>query len=128
MLRAYDSCELCPPALEPFLAFDLLALGRFLEVRVDPRSLGLQELELCEAALVVDRDGGAVMDGPLDVVHADVVAEDGPGVRIGLLERRPGEPDEGRMWQGVAHVPGEAIDEVVLATVSLIGNDHDVAT
>ena len=66
------------------------------------------------------------MDRALDVVDADVVAEDGPGVGVGLLDRRPGEPDERRVRERVAHVPGEAIDEVVLAPVSLVGDDHDV--
>jgi len=35
--------------------------------------------------------------GPLDVVDADVVAEDGARVRVGLFDWRPGEADEGRV-------------------------------
>jgi hypothetical protein len=33
----------------------------------------------------------------------------------------------GRLRQGVAHVAGEAVDEVVLAPVGLVGDDDDVA-
>ena len=69
--------------LELLLALDLLALGHLLELGVDVRALVLVEVELGEAALVVDRDGGAVLDGPLDVVDADVVAEDGARVLVG---------------------------------------------
>ena len=39
---------------------------------------------------------------------------------------RAGEPDERRVRQGLAHVPGEAVDEVVLAAVGFVGDDHDV--
>ena len=52
------------------------------------------ELELGQPALVVDRHGRAVLDGALDVVDADVVAEDGARVGVGLLDRRAGEADE----------------------------------
>ena len=55
--------ELRPPGLEFFLALDLLSLGGLLEVRIDQRLLILIELQLGEAALVVDRDGRAVGDG-----------------------------------------------------------------
>ncbi len=41
--------------------------------------LRLLQLELGQPALVVDRDGGLVFDGALDVVDVDVVAEDGRG-------------------------------------------------
>ncbi len=34
---------------------------------------------------------------------------------------------EARLRQGVAHVAGEAVDEVVLAAMGLVGDDDDVA-
>ena len=43
VLRADDRLELRPLALEPLLALDLLALGRLLEVLIDPGALGLPE-------------------------------------------------------------------------------------
>ena len=100
---------------------DLLELG------VDLRPLGSFELQLGEPALVVDRHRGAVVDGALDVVDADVVAEDRARVGVGLLDRRAGEADERGVRQRVAHVAGEAVDEVVLAAVRLVGDDDDVA-
>ncbi len=81
----------------------------------------------CQARLVVDRHRGAVLDGPLDVVDVDVVAEDRARVAVGQLDGRAGEADEGGVGQRVAHVAGEAVDEVVLAAVGLVGDDHDVA-
>ena len=67
-----------------------------------------------------------VLDGALDVVDADVVAEDRPRVGVGLLDGRAGEADERGVGQRVAHVPGEAVDEVVLAAVGFVGDDDDV--
>jgi hypothetical protein len=126
-LRADDGFELGPLGLELLLALDLLALGGLLELRVDLRAFRLVERELGEPALVVDRHRGAVRDGALDVVDADVVAEDRARVRIAELDRRAGEADERGMRQGVAHVAREAVDEVVLAAVRFVGHHHDVA-
>jgi hypothetical protein len=36
-------------------------------------------------------------------------------------------PHEAGLRQGVAHVAGEAVDEVVLAAIGLVGDDDDVA-
>ena len=65
--------------------------------------------------------------GALDVVDVDVVAEDGARVAVGQLDRRAGEADERGVGQRVAHVAREAVDEVVLAAVRLVGDDDDVA-
>ena len=86
------------------------------------------EVQLGEAALVVDGHGGPVLDGALDVVDADVVAEDGAGVPVGQLHRGAGEADVGGVRQSVTHVAGEAVHEVVLAAVGLVGDDDDVAS
>jgi hypothetical protein len=123
---SHHRLELRPLRLEPLLALDLLAFGRLLELGVDPGPLGLLQLELREAALVVDGHGGAIDDRALDVVDGDVVPEDRARVGIGLLDGRPGEADERGAGQGIAHVPGEAVDEVVLAPVRLVGDHHDV--
>ena len=55
--------------------------------------------------------GGAVEHGPLDVVDAYVVAEDGARVRVPQLDGRAREADERGVRQRVAHVPREAVDE-----------------
>ena len=54
------------------------------------------------AALVIDRHRGLVGDGALDVVDADVIAENRPRVGIRFLDGRAGEPDERRIRQGIA--------------------------
>jgi len=127
LLGAHDGLDLRPLALELLLALDLLALGHLLELGVDLRALGLLQLELGEPALVVDRDRGLVLDSALDVVDADVVAEDRARVGVGLLDRRAREADERGVRQRVAHVAREAVDEVVLAAVRFVRDDHDVA-
>ena len=66
----------------------------FLELRVDLRALGFLEFQLRQPALVVDRHGGAVYHGALDVIDADVIAEYGARVGIGLLDGRTREADE----------------------------------
>ena len=119
--------ELRPLALELLPALDLFPFGRLLEIGVDLRAFGFLELQLGEPALIVDRDGCPVDHRALDVVDADVVAEDGTRVRVGLLDGRAGEPDERGIRQRVAHVAGEAVDEVVLAAVGLVRDHHDVA-
>ena len=48
-------------------------------------------------------------------------------VRVRLLDRCAGEAHEAGLRQGVAQVAGEAVDEVVLAAVGLVGDDDDVA-
>ena len=62
----------------------------------------------------------------LYVVDADVVAEHGPGVGVLKLDGRPREADERGVGQRVPHVAGVPVDEVVLAAVRLVGDDHDV--
>ena len=66
-------------------------------------------------------------DRALDVVDADVVAEHRARVGVLQLDRRAGEADERGVRQRVAHVAREAVDEVVLAAVRLVGDHHDVA-
>ena len=119
--------ELRPLALQLFLALDFLPLGRLLELRIDLRPLGFLHLEPRQPALVVDGHRRAIEHGALDVVDADVVAEHSARIGVGLLDRSPGEADERSVGQRVAHVPREAIDEVVLAAVRLVGDDDDVA-
>ena len=95
-----------PLGLELLLLRQLLAFGDLLELLVDLRQLGGVQAQLGDAALVVDRHRGLVGDGALDVVDADVIAEDRPRVRVGLLDGRAGEADERRIRQRVAQVAG----------------------
>ena len=86
----------------------------------------LVQLQLGQAALVVDRHRGPVLHRALDVVDADVVPEHGARVGVLELDGRSREADERGVGQRVAHVAGEPVDEVVLAAVGLVGDDHDV--
>src|SRR3989304_1437814 len=70
------------------------ALGDLPELLVQARLLRFVEFQPGEAALVVDRDGRAVPDGPLDVVDADVIPEHRAGVFVRQLDGGPGESDE----------------------------------
>ena len=124
---ADDGLQLRPLGLEPLLALDFLSLGGFLEIRVNCWPLGVIKFQPGQAAFVVDGHGGPVLHGTPDVVDADVIPENGPGVGVLQFNGRAGKPNEGSVGQGVPHVPGEAVDKVVLAAVGLVGNDHNVA-
>ena len=128
MLGPDQRLEGGPLRLDLLLERVLLALGDLLELGVDPRLLSIGQVEPGEAALVVDRDRRAVIDRAGDVVDVDVVAEDRRRVAVRQLDRGAGEADEGRPRQGIAQVAGEAVDEVVLAAVRLIGDDHHIAS
>ena len=119
--------QACPLALELLLLVQLLALGDLLEVLVELRPLGLVEFDLGQPAFIVDPDGGPILDGPLDIVDVDVVAEDGLGVLVGQLDGRACEANERSVGQGISHVAGKAVDEVVLTPMGLVGHDNDVA-
>ena len=126
LFRADHRFELRPLGLDLLLALDLLPFGRLLEVRVDLRPFGIIQGQLGQTALVVDGHRGLVLHGPLDVVNADVIPEDGPGVGILQFNGRPRETDERGLGQGITHVPGITVDEVVLAAVRLVGDHDDV--
>lgn len=55
-----------------------------------------------DAVLLQHHGDGLVGDGALNVVDADVIAEDRPRVRVGLFDGRAGEADERRLRQRVA--------------------------
>jgi hypothetical protein len=60
-----------------------------------------------------------------DVID-NVIAEHRAGIRVGLLNRRSGEPDERGIRERVPHVPSEAVYVVILAVVRLISYDNDI--
>ncbi|OPZ75898.1 MAG: hypothetical protein BWY79_01892 [Actinobacteria bacterium ADurb.Bin444] len=95
MLGAHHGLQLGPAGLELLFLLDLFAFGRFFEVGVDVGDLGFIQGQFGQAAFVVDGDGGLVFNRPLDVIDADVVAEDGAGVRILELNGGAGETHEG---------------------------------
>ena len=83
----------------------------------------VRELEFGDAVLVIERNGVPVIDGLLEVVDGDVIAEDLLRPFLAGHQRRAGEADERSVRQGVPHVQRE---DVVLAAVRLVGDDDDV--
>src|ERR1700730_3258018 len=94
---------------------------------IDLGPLGGLQFQLGGPAFVIDRYCRAVDNRPLDVVDADIVAEDCARIGVGLLDRCPGKADKRSARQCVVQVPGKAVDEVVLAAMRLVGDDDDIA-
>ena len=125
----------------------LLVLDHLVDILVQFVDLLTIDVDFDEAAFVVDRNRGTVIDRVLNVVNADIVAEDAARVFVFLVDRRAGEADERRAGQGVSHVLGVAEDvlrtgdfagfrvldllqpslQAVLAAVGFVG-DHDDIT
>ena len=92
-------------------------------VRVD----ALGQVDLDDTRLVEDADRGPVVDGALQVVDVDVLAEDGTSVGLGLRDRRTGEGEQGGVRQRVAQMAGVAVEAVVVRAVRLVDDHQDVA-
>ncbi len=104
--------------------FEFFPLGDFVELLVEKVFDLLVDLQLNQAALVIDWNRSAILDGLPDVVNADVLAENSAGVGVRFFNRRTSEADKRSIGKGVSHVGGETIDEIVLAPVRFVG-DHD---
>lgn len=76
------------------LLLQLLSFGDRFELLVDPRQLAFVQPQLGDAALVIDCHRRLVGHGALDVVDADVIAEDRARIGVRLLDRCAGEADE----------------------------------
>ena len=55
------------------------------------------------------------------------IAEHGLRVLVAAFNRRAGEADERRLGQRIADMFGETVNEIVLAAVRFVSDDHDVA-
>ena len=109
-------------ALQPGL-LRLVQLGVFQHGRHVGVEVGVGQLQLGDAVFVVERHRGLVVHRLLEVVDADVVAEDRARLLLAGHQRGAGEADERGVGQRVAHVQRE---DVVLAAVRLVGHDDDV--
>lgn len=67
--HTFAECVLRARAAEP---------GYFLALS----SRGWLQLRLCQTALVVDGHGGAINDGALDIIDADVIAEHSTSIGV----------------------------------------------
>jgi hypothetical protein len=79
------------------LLLRLLSFGDRFEFLVDIRQIVLVQPKLGDAALVIDRHRRLVGHGALDVVDADVIAEDRARIGVRLPDRCAGEADERRV-------------------------------
>lgn len=120
---AGDEVVALPEDVSEFVFLRHVQIGRvdrlvdlFVQIRIG-------HLEFRGPVLVVERHGGPVIDRLLEVVDADVVAEDLPRPLLSRDQRRPGEGEEIRVRQGRPHVHGEG---VVLAPVGLVRQHDDV--
>ena len=87
-VRADQRLDAGPFALQALLLALRLVLSQVRDLAVDLRLLVLVEFDPRQPAFVIDRHGGAILDGAADVVNVDVVAEDGGRVDVLLLDRR----------------------------------------
>ena len=127
LLCADQRLDGSPLRLQLLLPLFLFAFRNLLELGVELWALALVERDAGQPALVVDGDGSAVLNGALDVVDGDVIAEDRPRILVAGLDGCTGEADERGVRERVTQVPREPVDEVVLAPVRLVGDDDDVA-
>ena len=97
---------------------DASAARTFLKVRVNLRAFLRLQINLRQPRLVINRHGGLVFLGLQDVVNVNVVAEHGLRVFVAAFNRRAGEADERRLGQRIAHVLGEAVNEIVLVAMA----------
>src|SRR5574341_803181 len=122
-----DNCLKCRPlGLEFFLLFNFFAFGDFLELLVNVRTFLLVQLQFCQAAFIVNLDCRAILYSLLDVVDTDVISEHSAGVLVAQFNGSPCKSNERRVGQGVAHVTGVAVNEIILTAMGLIRNDNDV--
>ena len=63
----------------------------------------------------------------MNVVHRYVITKDRPRIGVILFNGRSSETNERRIWQSIAHVSRQAVNQVVLAAVRLIGNHDNVS-
>ena len=75
------------------------------------------------AVLVVQRHGGLVFHGALEVVHGNVAAEGAFGEVVVAQKRRAGEADARGRGEQAAHIVGKL---AVLTAVRLVRHDYDV--
>ena len=80
-----------------------------------------------ESRLEIVWHGCFVGDGAGQIVDIDIRAEHVAGIAIDARDRCACERDEHRAGHGVADVPGEAVEVVVVAAVRFVDDGDDVA-
>ena len=115
-----------PFRFEPLFVVDFFAFGSLLKIRVDLRTLFRLQLQFGQAALVINWHRRFVFHGALNVVDRNVVTKNRSRIRVAFFDWRPSEANEGSVWKSIAHVPGKTADEIVLAAMRFISDDHDI--
>jgi hypothetical protein len=127
LLRANHRFEGRPFRFQLLFPLDFLPLRNLVELGIDLRSFGRSERKVGEPALVIDGHRRPVLHGALAIIDADGLAEDRARVLVRQFDRRAREADERGVWQGIAQMMGEAVDEVVLAARRLVRDHHTMA-
>jgi len=119
---ASPACEAFLPVGELFIFSDLF------NPLIEDFLVLFRELDFRQAAFVIDRHGSAIFDCLLDVVHVHVIPKDRLGVSVSQFDGRTSKANERGVRQGVAHVAGKAVNEVILAAVGFIRDHHHIAS
>src|SRR3989338_1066422 len=115
-----------PLRSQPLLLSFFLTFGNLFKLRINSRSLLFQEFYLGQPPLIVDGNGGSVLDRAKDVIGVNVITEYRWSTPVIAFEGSCGKANERGVRQGVPHVPGKSVNEIVLAPVRFVSDDNDV--
>ena len=146
LVRAQDGLHLAQFLFAFLDGVGIRVLGHRIVFLVDQAQGFPVQLQVDDAALIVDRAGRAVLHRLGHVVNVDVIAEHLPRAPVFGGDRGAREPDVGRVGQAVADDAGGAdggadlqlalvvlarddfLGQAVLPPMGLIRQNHDVAT
>ena len=105
-----------------------LTLRHLFKLRVNSRPLFFLKVEFGESGLVINRNGGFILNRMVNIVNVNVISKDRRSIPVGFFYGRGRKSYERGVGKRIPHVPGKAIDKVVLAPVSFIRYDHYVSS
>src|SRR5438067_358311 len=85
------------------------------------------EIDFSQTTFVENPNGCSIVNGALNVVDVNVIAEDGFSILVVGFNGRAGKADERSVFEGVVQMLGEAVNKIVLAAVRFVGNDNNVS-
>ncbi|MPM20261.1 hypothetical protein SDC9_66690 [bioreactor metagenome] len=117
----------CPFGKASLSIGQFIIFGDFFDALIHFLLICCRKFNLGQPALIIDAHGRAVFHGLLDVIDIDIIAKNRLSVAVLFFNRCAGETNKRSIGQGIAHVPGKAIDEIILAAVGFIRDYHYVA-
>ena len=97
-----------------------------IEFRIDLRAFFFVQRQFGKPAFIINLDGCTIFNSLLDIIDADVIAEHGAGVGVGVFNGSPRKSDEGSVRQCIPHMTGIAVHEIILTAMGFVCNHHDV--